>query len=137
MRVPRLYTKSWVRANTLRPGGEILEIIQRNDGVLEDKYFEDVDKRRSSAAGLRLIATVVQIPIFAFLVLSLLPVDANSSVLWTSPTSNKNLREILIVVSAVLALVTSFIGYRHDVLQRYWPHILNVRARATKTFKRC
>jgi hypothetical protein len=115
MRVPRLYTKSWVRANTLRQA-RYLEIIQKNDGVLEGKYFEDIDKRRSATASLRLIATLVQIPIFAFLVLSLLPVDASAPVLWTSPTSTKNLREILIVVSAFLALVTSFIGYHHDVL---------------------
>ncbi len=115
MRVPRLYTKLWVRASTLRQA-RYLETIRKNDGVLGDKYFEEVDKRRSSAASLRLIASIVQIPIFALLVLSLIPVDASSSVLWTSPASNKNLREILIVVSAVLALVTSFIGYHHDVL---------------------
>jgi hypothetical protein len=115
MRVPRPYTKLWVRANTLRQA-RYLEIIRKNDGVLGDKYFEDVDKRRSSAAGLRLIACAVQIPIFAFFVLSLIPIDANSSVLGVSPTSSKHLREILLVVSAVLALGTSFIGYHHDVL---------------------
>ena len=131
MRVPRLYTKLWVRASTLRQA-RYLEIIQKNDGVLGDRYFEDVDKRRSSAASLRLIATAVQILIFAFLVLSLLPVDANFSVLWIAQTSNKNLREILIVVSAVLALGTSFIGYHHDVLAEILAALVERRSKGDK-----
>jgi hypothetical protein len=115
MQVPRLYTKLWVSASTLRQA-KYLEIIRKNDGVLGDKYFEDVDKRRSSAAGLRLMACAFQIPIFAFFALSLIPIEADFSVLGISPTSNKNLREILIVVSAVLGLGIIFIGYYHDAL---------------------
>jgi hypothetical protein len=112
---PGQNTRSWVKASTLRQT-RYWEIIQENDRVLGDKFFVDIDKRRSSAANVRLIATAVQIPIFVLLALSLLPVDLNSAAQWAFPTSIKNLREVLIVVSATLALATTFVGYHHDVL---------------------
>ena len=115
MRVPRPYTILWVKASTLRQE-RYSETIQKNDGVFGDRYFEDVDKRRSSAAFLRLIVVAVQIAIFAFFALSLITSEANPSGLAFSPASSKNLREILIVVSAILGLGIAFIGHYHDVL---------------------
>jgi hypothetical protein len=115
MQEPGHHTRSWLKASTLRQA-RYLGIIQENDSLLGDRFFEDIDRRRSSLASLRLIATAVQIPILAFLVLSLLPVDPGSSTHGMFPASIKSLREILIAVSATLALATSFIGYHHDVL---------------------
>jgi hypothetical protein len=114
MRIPRKRTRLWVRASTLRQT-RYLEIVQANEGALREEYFRDIEKRRSAAASQRLIAFAIQIPIFAFLALSLIPGGSNLPA-DASRLSTHNLREILIVVSAVLGLGMTYVGYYHDVL---------------------
>lgn len=114
MRVPRPYSKLWVRGSTLR-GARYSEIIDANHGIFDEGYFKDVDKQRASAASLRLILVAIQIPIFAVFALALIPVGSDSHALGIVRAS-RDLREILIVVSAVLGVAINFIGYHHDVL---------------------
>jgi hypothetical protein len=115
MQTARLYTRLWVKASTLRRA-KFLETIRQNESVLNDKFFEQIAKQRSSATGMRLKLFTIQIPILAFLVLSLIPIEASFSVLGISPGSNKNLREILVIVSAIIGIGSCFINYYVDVL---------------------
>lgn len=99
----------WVRASSLRREG-YLQAIQKHADIFEQGYFDTIDKRRSSVVNLRLILFAVHILVFAMLALSLKPNAADSFPTLTS------LREILVVISAVLALSIGFLGYHHDVL---------------------
>jgi hypothetical protein len=110
-----MFTRLWVKASKLRRA-KFLEVIRKNENILDEKYFEAVTKRRSSVFGALLKAYTIQIPILTFLVLSLIPIQANVSIFGLSPTSNKNLREILIVVSAMIGLGIGFVNYYHDAL---------------------
>jgi hypothetical protein len=129
MRMDRPCTKLWVKASALRQA-RYSEIIRKNDGVLPDRYFEDVEKRRSAAAGLRLITCVIQVPIFVFFVLSLIPVESSSFVFGAL---SKDLREILIVVSAALGLCISVIGYYHDALTEILAAHVEYRSNGNKS----
>lgn len=112
MRKPRPQSKLWVSSSTFRRF-QYSGLIQGSAGILPDEIFDNANKRRAAAAGLRLVICALQVPIFAFFALSLIPADANPS---AAVTLSKELREILLVISAVLGLCIGFAGYYHDAL---------------------
>jgi hypothetical protein len=129
MRIPRPHTKLWIRASSLRQA-RYSEIIRNNNGNLPDRFFEDVEKRRSEASGLRLAACAVQIPIFVFLALSLVSIETK---LLDLDALSRHLREILIVVSAALGLCIGVIGYYHDVLTEILAAYVEYRSKERKS----
>lgn len=131
MRTPRLYTRQWIKANALRRANYI-EQIRAHEAILDDKFFEAVLKRRSSVLSAVLKAYAIQVPIFALLVLSLIPIEASFSILGISPTSNKNLREILIALSALLGVAVGFLNSYHDALSEIIAAFIEKRSKGNK-----
>jgi len=131
VRTPRLYTRQWIKANALRRANYI-EQIRAHETVLDDKFFDAVLKRRSSVLSAVLKAYAIQVPIFALLVLSLIPIEASFSILGISPTSNKNLREILIALSALIGVGIAFLNSYHDALSEIIAAFTEKRSKGNK-----
>ena len=87
-----------------------------SDSIFDKNFIAVVQKRRDSLAKLSLQLVTFQIPIFAFLIFALIPLETHISFLGISPTTNRNLREILIIASACLGVVAAFINLNQAVL---------------------
>src|SRR5262249_40448348 len=83
---------------------KFLSLLQggRNDKIFTDKFFETIEKRRADLGKLQQTILLLQLPTFAYLVLVLTGIDVNLSILGIA--AGKNLRELLVVVSAGLGL---------------------------------
>jgi len=92
--------------------------LLRNDvdgKIFTERFFDAVDRRRASIAKLQQTLFFLQIPIFIYLALIISGVDANVTVLGVS--AGKNLREALVVTSAVFGLWSSWANNESDGLQ--------------------
>jgi len=114
MRASRTHTKRWIKASTMRQA-RYAQALQKRADLFDDKFFARVDQRRTSAAGVRLAAIVLQVPMFSLFAVSLLPHNVNSPDL-VSVVTIHSLREILLVASALVSLGITFVAYHHDVL---------------------
>lgn len=112
MRKPRPHSNLWVSSSTLRRA-QYSKLVRNSEDSLYEGAFVDIDRRRAAAAGLRLVTCALQLPIFAFFALSLVPAGANPSIL---VALSKELREVLLVISAALGLCIGVAGYYHDAL---------------------
>lgn len=113
MKNARLYTRTWMKPGTLRRS-RLLDTIRDHEAVLDGGFMEAVTKRRSSVFSALLKAYALQVPIFVFLVLSFIPIEASFSLFGVTPTSNKNLREILVVLSALIGVAIGFLNYYYE-----------------------
>lgn len=114
MRASRTHAKRWIKASTMRQA-KYAEALQEHANLFDDNFFARVDQRRSSAAGVRLAAIVLQIPMFSLFAVSLLPHNVNSPDV-VSVVTIHSLREILLIASALVSLGITFVAYHHDVL---------------------
>src|SRR4051812_23250980 len=73
MRKPRMHTWKWWRFSTMRQE-RFKEVLTKNTDVFDKDYIEAVQKRRSGARSMGLKLVAIQLPIFTFLVLSLIPI---------------------------------------------------------------
>src|SRR5690349_18230366 len=123
--------KLWVKGSTLREA-RYLQTIQAKHDELGEGYFELVDRRRAAAAGARLLLIAVQICIFAAFALALIPnADGHSAF----QAAIRDLRETLIVISAVLGLGIGLISHHHDVLTNIVSAEVTVRSKGDKDLK--
>jgi hypothetical protein len=109
---PRPHSNLWVSSSTLRRA-QYSELVRNSEDSPYKGALVDIDKRRAAVAGLRLVMCALQLPIFAFFALSLVPAGANPSIL---VALSKELREILLVISAALGLCIGVAGYYHAAL---------------------
>jgi hypothetical protein len=115
MRTPKLYTRSWWRFSTLRRD-RFKEVLQKSSDTFDSGYIEAIQKRRSGAWSVAFKVAAIQIPIFVFLVLSLIPVQASVTIFGVSPGASKNLREVLVVASALLGTASAALNHYIDLL---------------------
>lgn len=113
----KLYTRLWVSVGTLREGRFTALLSKQGSAELFDsKFIEMVQKRRDGLWTAAFKLYTLQLPIFAFLVFTLIPIDAHVSVLGISPTASRNLREVMVVVAAVFALIAAGITVSQTTL---------------------
>jgi hypothetical protein len=114
---PRVFTWAWRNAGDLRRQ-RFYEVLtaQGKDGLFDDKYIELIQKRRSSSYKIAFRVFSLQMPILIFLVLSLIPVAASVSVLGISPSANRNLREMLLIVSGLLGMAAAGLNLHAVIL---------------------
>jgi len=122
VRKPKLHTISWTKISTLRKQ-KFDALLSKHGEIFDEKFIEMVQKRRERLLNLTLKLTAIQVPILAFLTFALIPVDASVSVLGISPATNRNLREILIVFSAITGLLAVGLSVNRqtlsDIVQAY------------------
>lgn len=111
MRVSR-ESKLWVKGGTLRRA-RYAEIAKAKRNELGPLYLELADQRRATAGSLRLLLVAVQICFFAAFALTLIPIGANGHSFWTA---TRDLREILVVISAIVGVAIGFVSHHHEVL---------------------
>lgn len=95
---------------------ETIGSLPAGKSPFDDKFFAFVRKQHAALGKLLSKLIIVQIPIFTFLVLGLIPIHVQFSILGVSPDANKNLREVLVVISAILGLITAAINLNRNVL---------------------
>ena len=83
---------------------KFLSLLQggANDRIFNEKFFDAIERRRSDLAKVQQTVTLLQVPIFAYLVLVLAGTNVNLSLLGF--TVDAKLREVLVVASACLGL---------------------------------
>jgi hypothetical protein len=117
VRTLRAYTRAWRSIGNLRQ--EVFyDLLSKEDtGTLfDDKFIEGVLKRRDHLANMALKLTSFQIPIFALLLFALIPIEAQVSVLGITPTAGRNLREVLVVASAILGIIATLLTLNRSSL---------------------
>src|SRR4051794_1577990 len=117
MREPRLYDRTWRRAGPLRRQ-RFFDILseQREGGPFDSAFIDLLHKRRSSTIRFWFKLISLQFPILALLVLALIPIHASVSVLGITPAASRNLREILVVISAIFGVIASGVSIYYAVL---------------------
>jgi hypothetical protein len=78
-----------------------------NKETLNEKFIEGVQKRRDEVLKWAMKLYGVQVPLFAVLMLALLPLSAKVSVFGITVEGSRNVREIVVVVSALLGIIAS------------------------------
>lgn len=128
-----MYTRTWRRAGPLRQQ-RFFDILanQDKDGAFDEAFIELVHKRRSSASQLTFKLISLQVPIFVLLVFSLIPIQASVSILGITPAASRNLREVLVVVSATLGVVSSGLGIYYAVLTEIIAAYVEKRSKGDK-----
>jgi hypothetical protein len=124
MRGVNFHRWKWVRLSELRRDMFYdLLVKSKYEKVFDDKFIETVQKRRDAVAAMAFKLTTFQIPIFALLVFSLIPIQASVSVLGISPASSRHLREILVVASSLIGLIATYLniykGSLNEMLSAY------------------
>ena len=86
-----------------------------SEKVFSEKFFDAVEKRCDAITKLQIQLFWLQVPIFVYLVLIVTGTDTNVSFLGI--TAGKNLREVLVVTSALLALWVTWLNNEKDGLK--------------------
>jgi hypothetical protein len=130
VRKPRLHTLAWRNIGAVRQE-QFSDFLakQGKDSLFDDALIEAVKKRRSSNYALSLKLISVQIPVFIFLALSLIPIQASFSILGISPAANRNLREVFLVVSTLMAMIASGLSYYSAILTEMLAGYLDRRSK--------
>jgi hypothetical protein len=121
-RKSKLTATKWLFASSIRQ--ERFRNLLSSDSmkdVFNDKFFEKVDKRLSELESRQLKIMAFGAVIFGVLALSLIPLKVQFSFFGITPTDTKGLREVLVLVGALLGLVSSTInremGYLKEMLR--------------------
>lgn len=104
--------KVWIKGSTLRRA-RYVQVVEAKRSELGPLFLELVDRRRATIAGLRFLLIAIQICFFAAFALVLIPIGADGKGSWAA---TRDLREILIVISAIVGVAIGFVSYHHDVL---------------------
>ncbi|MHB8269259.1 hypothetical protein [Bradyrhizobium sp.] len=133
---PRVFTWTWRSAADLRRQ-RFYEVLaaQGKDGIFDDKYIELIQRRRSSSYKMAFRVFSLQMPILIFLVLSLIPIDASVSVLGISPSGNRHLREMLLIVSALLGVAAAGLSHHAAILSEILSAYTEKRSRGDAKIK--
>lgn len=123
--------KLWVKGSTLREA-RYLQTLQAKHDELGAGYLELVDRRRAATAGLKFLLIALQICIFAAFALALIPIGDGHGAF---QAAIRDLREILIVISAVVGLGIVLISHHHDVLTDIVSAEVTVRSKGDKDLK--
>ncbi|MGX4804853.1 hypothetical protein [Bradyrhizobium guangdongense] len=92
------------------------DVLRKHADIFNDDYLEAIQKRRATARSLSFKLFSAQLPILIFLVLSLIPVDASVTIFGVSPKASKNLREVLIVASALVGVFATTLNHYVDIM---------------------
>jgi hypothetical protein len=88
-----------------------------NANIFSEKFIEVVQRRRDTIDSRNFKLLGFQIPIFALLMMALIPIQAKVSVAGITPEASRNLREVLVVVSALLGLAVTFSNIHENILK--------------------
>lgn len=121
----------WVKGSTLRKA-RYVEIAKAKRNELGPLYLELVDRRRATIASLRLLLIAVQICLFAAFVLALIPNGTNGHSFWAA---TKDLREILVIISAIVGVAIAFVGHHHEILTEILSAEVTVRSDGDQVLK--
>lgn len=108
------------------------EVLRKHADVFDKDYLESILKRRSAARSITFKLFAAQIPIFAFLMLSLIPVEASVTVFGVSPKASKNLREVLIVASAFVGCGSAMLNHYLGILDEIVASFVDRRSKGDK-----
>ncbi len=131
MRKPLMHTRTWWRFSTMRVE-RFKEALRQSSDVLDKDFIEAVQKRRATTWSLTLKLWALQLPIFMFLVLALIPVHASVSIFGVSPEGSKNLREVFVVASALLGVGSTCLNHYQDLLREIISGYVDRRSKGNK-----
>jgi hypothetical protein len=119
---PIFYRTQWLRAKDLhREQFKALLSRPSTAALFDDKFFSALEARRVSLANLHYKLLLIQIPVFLFLVLTIVPTAPHIAVFGI--TGIENFREVLLFIASTIGLVSIFIfnnmGFIDDILEFY------------------
>jgi len=120
--MPKWTTRRWKRPATMRKE-RLAELFSKSElsEILNSEFVKGVESRKDLLEGRQYRLWAWQIPLLLFLTLSLLPTKVSGSIFGISIESAKTLREVLIVLSSTLGIlslfVTNQVGYLAEILQ--------------------
>ena len=116
LRNPLWSTIRWRSPRSLR-AARFRELLgkTKHKELLSEKFIDALEKRRDLLESRKLKALAFQAPLFLLLVFAMLEVNVHVSILGLTVESARNLREVVIVISALfaLALVEFDLQLRH------------------------
>lgn len=126
-----MHTRTWWRFSTMRRE-RFKDVLRKNVDTFDKDYIEAIQKRRAAALSIGWKLIAVQLPILTFLVLSLIPIQASVSIFGVSPGASKNLREVLVVISALLGVCSSALNHHVENLNEVVAAYIERRSKGDK-----